>query len=86
MPEDLANIGTRLAEARKSANLSQTELAARSHVSRATIDALENGRSGDIGFSKLNRILAVVGLALDLRTHLDRRPTLDELLTEGADD
>jgi transcriptional regulator with XRE-family HTH domain len=84
--QNLANIGTQIASARKVAGLSQTDLALRAKVSRATINALENGRAGDIGFSKLNRILAVIGLELDLRASSSQRPTLDELLKDNGDD
>jgi transcriptional regulator with XRE-family HTH domain len=84
--EDLAIIGTRIARARKAASLSQIDLAFRSKVSRATINALENGRASDIGFSKLNRILAVLGLELDLQASSSQRPTLDELLKGNEDD
>jgi transcriptional regulator with XRE-family HTH domain len=86
MGQDLANIGTQIASARKAADLSQTDLAMRAKVSRATINALENGRASDIGFSKLNRILAVIGLELDLRASSSQRPTLDELLKDNQDD
>jgi transcriptional regulator with XRE-family HTH domain len=84
--ESLATIGQRIAAARKTAGHSQSDLAARAQVSRATINALENGRASDIGFSKLNRILAVVGLGLDLRASANQRPTLDELLKDNGDD
>jgi transcriptional regulator with XRE-family HTH domain len=84
--QSLANIGTQIASARKAADLSQIDLALRAKVSRATINALENGRASDIGFSKLNRILAVVGLELDLRAPSRQRPTLDELLKDNEDD
>jgi transcriptional regulator with XRE-family HTH domain len=83
---DLAKIGTQIAGGRKAADLSQTDLAMRAKVSRATINALENGRAGDIGFSKLNRILAVIGLELELRACSSQRPTLDELLKDNEDD
>jgi transcriptional regulator with XRE-family HTH domain len=86
MGESLATIGQQIATARKAAGHSQSELAASAQVSRATINALENGRASDIGFSKLNRILAVLGWGLDLRTSADKRPTLDELLKDNGDD
>ncbi len=86
MHENLATIGQQIAAARKAAGHSQSELAVRAQVSRATINALENGRASDIGFSKLNRILAVLGLGLDLRTSASQRPTLDELLKDNGDD
>jgi transcriptional regulator with XRE-family HTH domain len=84
--ESLATIGQQIATVRKAAGHSQSELAARAQVSRATISAIENRRARDIGFSKLNRILAVLGLGLDLRSAASQRPTLDELLKDNGDD
>jgi transcriptional regulator with XRE-family HTH domain len=79
-------IGQQIASARKQRGLRQIDLAAASGASRATIDALENGRAGDIGVSKLSRMLAVLGLELAIQPASDRRPTLDELLKENPDD
>ncbi len=82
----LGLIGQQVAIARRQQGLRQADLASRSGLSRATIDALENGRASDIGVSKLNRILAALGLELSLRPFTDQRPTLDELLKENSDD
>jgi transcriptional regulator with XRE-family HTH domain len=83
---DLITIGSQIAERRKTLKLSQAELARKAGVSRATLDALENGRAGEIGFSKLTRLLAVVGLELKLQAAGSHRPTLDELIQEDRDD
>jgi transcriptional regulator with XRE-family HTH domain len=82
----LEDIGKEIGTARKAKGLRQADLAARSGVSRATIDALENGRASDIGYSRLARILAVLGLELRLGPAASRRPTLDELLKERGED
>ena len=51
------------------------------------VDALENGRATDLGYSKLARILGVLGLEMRIGPAAARRPTLDELLKErNADD
>ena len=55
-------------------------------VSRATLEALENGRTGEIGFSKLTKLLASLGLELKLQAASSQRPTLDELMQEDRDD
>jgi hypothetical protein len=47
---------------------------------------LEQGRAGEIGFSKLSRILAVLGLELRLAPAASVRPTLDDLRSEDRDD
>ncbi len=83
---DLFYIGSQIAEHRKKSKLSQTALARKAGISRATIDALENGRSGEMGFSKLTKLLAVLGLELKLQAASSVRPTLDELLKEDRDD
>ena len=82
----LLGMGTEVATRRKAARLSQTELARKAGISRATLDALENGRSGELGFSKISKILAVLGLELRVQDAKPKRPTLDELLSEDRDD
>jgi transcriptional regulator with XRE-family HTH domain len=82
----LDDLGASIAPARKANRLSQLELARKAGVSRSTIDLLENGRAREIGYSKLTRILAAIGLELKLQAIARERPTLDDLLKENADD
>jgi transcriptional regulator with XRE-family HTH domain len=82
----LATLGSQIVARRKALHLSQSELARKASVSRATLDALENGRSGELGFSKVSKILSSLGLELKLQHATPRRPTLDELLEEDPDD
>jgi transcriptional regulator with XRE-family HTH domain len=84
--QDLIAIGGRIAERRKELKLSQTVLSRKAGISRATLDALENGRTGELGFSKLTRLLAAIGLELKLQPASSPRPTLDDLLREADDD
>ncbi len=79
---DLTFIGGRIAERRKLLKLTQAELARNAGISRATLDALENGRAGELGFSKLTKLLAALGLELTLQTARSQRPTLDDLIQE----
>ena len=81
----LAEIGDQIAFARKRRDLTQVQLAEKAGVSRATIDLLENGRASEIGYSRLARILAAVGLELHLQAVTTQRPTLDDLLNEDSD-
>jgi transcriptional regulator with XRE-family HTH domain len=83
---ELIYIGTQIAERRKKLRLSQTALARKAGISRATLDALENGRSGELGFSRLTKLLAALGLELKLQAASSHRPTLDELLEEDRND
>ncbi len=79
---DLVELGGLIKAARRRQHLTQTDLAGKAGVSRARIDALENGRISGIGYKPLLRLLNALGL--DLRvTELNRgRPTLDDLLAE----
>jgi len=61
-------------------------LARKAGISRATLDALENGRSGELGFTKVANILSALGLELRVHEANLQRPTLDELLEEDRDD
>jgi transcriptional regulator with XRE-family HTH domain len=83
---DLISIGHQIAERRKTLKFSQTKLASKAGVSRATLDALENGRAGELGFSKLTKLLTALGLELKLQAGGSQRPTLDELMKEDRDD
>jgi transcriptional regulator with XRE-family HTH domain len=83
---DILTIGKRVAEKRKSLKWTQLELARKAQVSRATLEALENGRLGELGFSKLSKILAALGFELKLEQAALRRPTLEELREEDHDD
>jgi transcriptional regulator with XRE-family HTH domain len=82
----LSFIGSQIASARKKQQWSQADLAKQAAVSLATIGALENGRMGELGFSKITRILAALGLELKLEQRGAGRPTLDELMQENNND
>jgi transcriptional regulator with XRE-family HTH domain len=83
---DLASIGSAVAQRRKERGLRQADLAARAEVSRATIDALENGRLAELGIRKVARILSVLGLELVIEKERTRRPTLEDLIRENEHD
>ena len=78
----LHSIGAQIASRRKALGFSQSALADKAGVSRATLEALENGRSGELGFSKVANILSTLGLELKLQEANLQRPTLDELLED----
>ena len=79
----LTQLGEHIAARRKSLGLTQTELAHRARVGLSTLEALENGRTGELGYAKINNILAVLGLELALQPAVNRRPTLDDLMKEN---
>jgi transcriptional regulator with XRE-family HTH domain len=83
---DLISIGQQIVDTRKKLKFSQAELARKAGISRATLEALENGRVGELGFSKLTKLLCALGLELTIQAASSHRPTLDELLQEDRDD
>jgi transcriptional regulator with XRE-family HTH domain len=82
----LSLIGSQIALKRKTVRMSQSELARAAKVSRATLDALENGRAGEVGYTKITKLLTALGLELKVQEAGSRRPTLDELLNEARND
>jgi len=82
----LYSLGERIAEKRKALGLTQRDLAKKAKVGLSTLDALENARLGELGFSKITNILTALGLELTLREAGLRRPTLEELMEEERND
>ena len=80
---ELTTLGTLIAKHRAAQRLTQAELALRARVGRSTLDALENGRMAELGFGKIARILAALGLALRLGEANRGRPTLEDLISES---
>jgi transcriptional regulator with XRE-family HTH domain len=79
-------LGARIAAKRKQLGYTQTELARKASISRPTLAALENGRSGELGFTKITKILSALGMELKVQEASSRRPTLDELIEEDRVD
>jgi HTH-type transcriptional regulator / antitoxin HipB len=79
-------LGEQIAIKRKSLGLTKPALAKKARVGLSTLDALENGRMGELGYSKITNILTALGLELKLQEASARRPTLEELMEEGRDD
>jgi DNA-binding XRE family transcriptional regulator len=82
----LSELGERIATKRKTLGLTQPTLAKKASVGLSTLDALENGRLGELGYSKIKNILTALGLELKLQEAIAGRPTLEELMEEGRDD
>ena len=82
----MATIAEEIARKRKELDLSQSALAKRAHIGRSTLDALENGRMGELGYTKINNILSALGLELRLQETASRRPTLEDLMSEEHHD
>jgi transcriptional regulator with XRE-family HTH domain len=82
----LFSIGEQIAVKRKTLGLSQAVLAKQAKIGHSTLDALENGRLGELGLAKIVRLLSTLGLELKIQEAAGRRPTLDELMEENRDD
>ena len=82
----LNSIAEQIAAKRKALGLTQSALANKARVGLSTLDALENGRLGELGYSKITNILSALGLELKLQETSTRRPTLDELMEEEQND
>jgi transcriptional regulator with XRE-family HTH domain len=82
----LSLLGEKIATKRKALGLTQAALAKKARVGLSTLDALENGRLGELGYSKITNVLTALGMELMLQEASARRPTLDELMEEGRDD
>lgn len=61
---DMIEIGLAIREARKSAGISQAELAKSLGMTQATISILESGQVEEIGIRKVMRVMDRVGLTL----------------------
>ncbi len=82
----LNSIAEEITARRKVLRLSQAALAKQAGVGHSTLDALENGRLGELGLSKIMRLLSALGLELKIQQAAGRRPTLEELMEEDHDD
>ena len=77
-------LGEELTKLRKSRKLSQQSLANLVGLSRATVNALEKGRSTDIGIRKVMKILECFDQELCFKQK-SRLPTFEELKHEQYD-
>ena len=82
----LSSLADRIARKRKELGLTQSQLAQKAKVGLSTLDALENARLGELGYSKITNILTALGMELRLQEISKRRPKLEELMEEGRDD
>lgn len=78
----MMQLSSEIGRKRRKLKLGQQALANQAHVSRATLEALENRRAAEIGFSKVVRILAALGLELKIQEAASGRPTLEDLRAE----
>ena len=79
---DLTEIGERIRSKRKERGWTQSRLATAANVSRARIDAIENGRASDFGVRGLIQMLHALNLDLSIGPDNRGRPTLEDLTEE----
>jgi transcriptional regulator with XRE-family HTH domain len=82
----ISAIAEQIAHKRKVLGLSQAALAKKAHIGRSTLDALENGRMGELGYTKISNILSALGLEMRIQQASSSRPTLEELMSEQSHD
>ncbi len=82
----LSDAGYQIEARRKALKLTKSDLAARAGLERRTIYSLENGRLAELGFTKVSKILRVLGLELTIREANHGRPTLEDLRAEDEED
>jgi len=83
---DITAIGEQIAARRKKLGLSQAELASKAGIGHSTLNALENGRLGELGLTRIAKVLSVLGMELKLEEAAGRRPTLEERMEVERDD
>ena len=83
---DLGTLGRQIAERRAAIGLTQAALASRARIGRSTLDSLENGRTSELGFGKIVRLLAALGLDFRIIEARKARPTLEDLLRDDDAD
>jgi transcriptional regulator with XRE-family HTH domain len=73
---ELSSLGRLIAEQRCARGLTLAALAANARVGRSTLAALETGRMPELGFTKVARICAAVGISLETRPPLFEMPRM----------
>lgn len=76
---DFIELGQKVKQLRTERRVSQQLMAEHLDISRATLSAFENGRSGDIGIKKVMYILDYLGYELSIKEK-SSFPTFEELL------
>ena len=71
-------IGLKIRQLRKERKLTQAALAAKLHMSRATLSGIENDTVAEVGIRKVESILNALGYTLTVEP-INRRPTLDQV-------
>ena len=79
---NLQTLAKLIRDTRKSKGLNQSQVAEWAGINRATLSRLETGTLAEMGFGKLQRVLSVLELTIEVVPAQRQRPTLDELVEE----
>jgi transcriptional regulator with XRE-family HTH domain len=74
---NLETLGRLVAERRRAQGLTLRALAETAQVGRSTLAALESGQLDELGFRKVDRICAALGLVLDVHAAALDEPLMD---------
>jgi len=77
---DIFELGETIREARRSAGMTQEQLAKASGVSRVRVVQLETGTAMDMQMSNVLRLLGALGLELQIAREGDARPSFEEIM------
>jgi len=72
----LREVGMHVHDKRKELGISQAQLAKLAGLSRTTVNQLESGALEDLGYTKLNQLLSILGLSFDAKVRLRKSPAL----------
>lgn len=72
----LREVGIHVHDKRKALGISQAQLAKLSSLSRTTVNQLESGALEDLGYTKLNHLLGILGLSFDAKAKVKKSPAL----------
>lgn len=72
----LREVGMHVHDRRKEIGISQAQLAKLAGLSRTTVNQLESGALEDLGYTKLNQLLGILGLSFDAKERSKKSPAL----------
>ncbi len=79
---NLQSLAQLIRDTRKTKGFNQAQVAEWAGINRTTLSKLESGVLAEIGFAKVERVLSVLGLSIEVVPANQQRPTLDELVAE----
>ena len=72
----LREVGMHVHEKRKEFGISQAQLAKLAGLSRTTVNQLETGVLEDLGYTKLNHVMGLLGMSFDASDRVKKSPAL----------